>query len=517
MSLTRSIGRNTLFTALGRSAVLFVWFLVTPTVLDALGADRFGFWSILLVLSGTLATLDLGLGVAIMRFVGEIAERGAAGVVFRLVARALALQVLLAGALAVLGLLFREPILEAFHIPAAWTGEARAALTLALISFVLTVATNLLVAALQGLQRMALAALALGGSAIFLGGVVLVAARQPAPLLALVVAQVAFGALQFVLLSAALFRAVRGLEVAPQEAISAGQDALAVRDVSLRKVIRAGSWLQASSVLVLLQQNVDKILLGTLVALAPVAAYEIAFRVSSVGLLFPVYFLGALLPVLARQQAVVGEAARLSFYRASLVPYLSLSLAMGGILFALAPSVLEAWLAVPPEGSVFMLRCLIVAGVANLATGIASTVVRATDRMDIEVVYLVALVLLHLFLSYAGFRLFGWPGILYGLVLAGVATALGFVTRVEAWLGVRPLSEIVPALLPGLLAAVVAGLSAAGIALLFEGLPQGRARGSLATAAGGLAYAIAFAGVLAVAFPVTFRSLAERARVVLRG
>jgi O-antigen/teichoic acid export membrane protein len=496
--------------------VLFVWFLVTPAVLASLGPDRFGFWSILLVLSGTLATLDLGLGVAIMRFVGEIAERGAAGVVYRLVGRALGLQILFAGALAAAGLLLREPILDAFHVPAVWADEARAALTLALVSFVLTVATNLLVAALQGLQRMDLAAYALAGSALFLGCTVPIAARQPSPLFALVVAQVGFGVMQFVLLSAGLFRAVRGLDASPPEAASAGGAAPRMRDVSLRRVIRAGTWLQASSVLVLLQQNVDKILLGTLVALAPVAAYEIAFRVSSVGLLFPVYFLGALLPVIARQQVVVGDSARLSFYRASLAPYLSLSLATGGVLFALAPFVLEAWLAVPPEGSVFMLRCLIVAGMANLATGIASTVVRATDRMDIEVIYLISLVVLHLLLSFAGFRLVGWPGILYGLVLAGVVTALGFVTRVEAWLGVRPLSETVPAIVPGLFATVVAGLAAAGMTLLFEGLPQGRARGGLATAAGGLAYAIAFAGVLAVAFPVTFRSLGERARVVLR-
>jgi O-antigen/teichoic acid export membrane protein len=127
VSIGRAVGRNTLASLAARAASLLVWFALTPMLLARLGTDRFGFWSLLLALGGSVATIDLGLGVALNRFVAEGEGRGDLDGVRRTFVRAVVLQVALALGFAVAGALLRAPILDALHVPAAWRPEAERA------------------------------------------------------------------------------------------------------------------------------------------------------------------------------------------------------------------------------------------------------------------------------------------------------------------------------------------------------------------------------------------------------
>src|SRR5882672_3488569 len=69
--LGRLIARNTAFNLLGRLVYLVGWTLVTPYMLHRLGAERFGLWSLLTVISGLYLTFDLGLSSALTKFVAE--------------------------------------------------------------------------------------------------------------------------------------------------------------------------------------------------------------------------------------------------------------------------------------------------------------------------------------------------------------------------------------------------------------------------------------------------------------
>src|SRR5213593_469770 len=100
-----------MFTAVARLSTLGVWFFLTPAVLASLGAEKFGFWSILLILGGTVATIDLGLGVAVSRYAADLAGRGEIDEIPGLVLRALAAQLVVAAALFLVGLLARESLL----------------------------------------------------------------------------------------------------------------------------------------------------------------------------------------------------------------------------------------------------------------------------------------------------------------------------------------------------------------------------------------------------------------------
>jgi O-antigen/teichoic acid export membrane protein len=276
-----------------------------------------------------------------------------------------------------------------------------------------------------------------------------------------------------------------------------------------------GSWIQLGAVLALVQAQMDKVLLGTFAGLAPAGAYEISARVVAVATLPAFLFLGALFPAMSEREAASDEAARRNLYRAALGPYLLAIAGLTGGLVALAAPLLEAWLGVPPDGSALMLRILSLVALVTLATGVASTLRRAAERAELEVAYGTLNVGLHVALSLVGFRLFGWPGILYGTAVAAFVSSAWFTGRVERWLGWPALAETVRASLPALAATLPAALAAAGVVSLFGGMPPGRARGALALAAGAAAFATVFVAVVAVAFPALAGSFRRRVRAVL--
>jgi O-antigen/teichoic acid export membrane protein len=331
---------------------------------------------------------------------------------------------------------------------------------------------------------------------------ILFATRSPDPLSALFAIQLGYNLLMVAGLSAALYAATRPApDATPDEA---------PLDLSLRRVLGLGSWIQLISLFALAQNNLDKLLLGALVTLARVGEYEIAWRASYLAYLLPIFFLSALLPAAAAREATHGPEARNAFYRRALEPYLWCVIALTTLLIALAPALLEAWIGRAPEGAIFMLRCVAVAQAGSLATGIASTAARAGDRAGLESAYVGLAVLLHLALSYAGFLAWGWPGIPAGFAVAAVACGAGFVARVDRWLGLRPLAETVRIALPALGVCSAAGLAAMAIASIPFGLAAGRANGLLHLAAGGMTFALVAWIVVATLLPQQRRVLEDR-------
>src|SRR5260221_3210296 len=97
--------------------------------------------------------------------------------------------------------------------------------------------SNLLIGALQGLQRMDLAARVLVPAALALGAAVLAATAARQPLIALVQAQLGYSLVVIV----ATFGIIAWLGRAAPEHEDSG--------LSLRRVLRFGGWLQATNLL----------------------------------------------------------------------------------------------------------------------------------------------------------------------------------------------------------------------------------------------------------------------------
>ena len=502
-SIAQAVGRNTIASLVARAASLLVWFALTPMMLSRLGADRFGFWAILLALGGSLATVDLGLGVALSRFVAESVGRGDPKGARTIIVRALGLQLALTLICAVAGTLGREFLLDLLRVPAAWRAEGGAALVVALFGFALSVPGNLFIAALQGLQRMDLYALVMVPLAFALAISVHIGLRSPQPLFGVVVSQVGYNLLVTLVVGFVLHRALAspGLLARPVP------ENAAPAPTSLRRMLGFGAWVQLNGLLGFAQTNLDKFLIASFVSLTPVAAYELGVRITGVALLAPMLALSALLPAMAHRAVVDGTDRRLAFYRRASYPYLVAVAALIAALVGLAPPLLEAWLGRAAADQVFVLRALAVASGLSAATGIASTIVRAGDRLVLETQYGITSVVLHAGLSLLGIALLGWIGAIYGLVVSSFLAAIVFVFRVESWLGVSPLREIwIAARAPAAAFATSVAVSTLLIAWLPAGAP-GRAHGFLALGVAGAGLAVTFAGTLVLASPRRWREL----------
>ena len=500
MSIVRAVGKNTVASLGARVAVLAVWFVLTPSLLSTLGPERFGFWSLLLALGGSVATLDLGLAVALSRFVAEAEGRGDSSAARRTILSAVRLQFVLALAFALLGALFRATIVRAFHVAPEWTYEAECALVVALVGFALGVPGTLFASAHQGLQRMDLFAAANVPLAVGLAIAIHAALGSPTPLLAVVVSQAAYNLALTIVVGIVLARELARVRRPGAEA-SAGDGA------SLPRLLRFGLWVQVNSALAFASANLDKFLIGSLVALAPVAAYEVGARVSSVAFLGPLLLLSALLPAVARRNAAAPGAHGVGFYRRASFPFVTLVALVIAALSGLAHPLLELWLGAADPDKVFMLRGLALAGGLSAITGIASTLVRAGDRLALETQYAVVGFTLHAVFSIAGIKLWGWPGAIYGLVASSVLGALYFLYRVESWLGATPLLEAWSIARSPLLAAAGAAAVAAWIGpLALFGAP-GRTHGLLALVGSAAALFVTFAALMVVFSPRRWREL----------
>ena len=508
VSVARIVGRNALAGAIARVLVLAVWFFATPRVLARLGPDPFGFWSILLVFGGSLVVLDLGLGVAATRFVARLHAEGKDDAVRGLLVRAGLLQ-LFASSLLGFGILAaRDLVLAAFRVPELWAADARRALEISLLAFVIASGANFLHAALQGLQRVDRALLVALPATLALGPGIVWATAQPRPLVALTAVQLgyaAFTALGYALVLLSLLRGGPRREAA---------GAVPPARVSLVELLSFGGWVQVNALLGLVQVHVDKVLLGTFVALAPVATYELGARMTLAASLPPILFLGALLPAFAHAAGRGSDAVPMAtLYEAALAPHFAMSLGLCGALIGLAPWALAAWLGAPPPQAALYLVLLVLALLGNLLTGVSSTVVRAEGFIRVETAWALLGTALHVALALFGLRHFGILGLLCGTAAASLVSGAWFIVQVELGLGLRPPLVAGRVLLPFLLATALAG-GAAWLAArtLVPVPPPGRGPALVALGAGSVIYGLVFLLVVRVAAPQLWRTMLERTR-----
>jgi O-antigen/teichoic acid export membrane protein len=366
---------------------------------------------------------------------------------------------------------------------------------LMLASFGMVVVANVLTGLLQGLQRTGFVLVATVPAAAILWVVGNMALSRPRPLVGLLAAQLAHGVVLTSFLGLAVARVLRTFPAQSE-----------VTRLPWARLVRLGSWVQAGSLFALVQQHVDKIILGILVALAPVGAYDVGARVVAVAFLPASFFLSALMPALAQRETAGNSETRLDVYRRALPPYAAMILPSGGALVILAHPLLASWLGSPPEGAVFSLQCLAITNTVIMLTGIASATVRAGERVDFEAGYGALGAVLHVILSLVGLMWWGWTGVLYGSLASAICAAIFFLARVERWLGGRSLLESARAMTPSLIALAPAVVLAGLVIGPIPG-PVGRPSSLASLSVGLVVFLTVYFLILATLFRDIWRSL----------
>ena len=328
-----SLRRNALANMAGRLASAVIWVAVTPFVLARFGQERFAVWSLFFVLSGYVATLDLGMSSGLARFVALGVARGSRRAVRRAVLRSLAVSIAMGLLAALLAVLLRGLFLRAFHVPPALAPEVeRSLLVFALLLIAFSV-TQVLQGTLAGFQRLDLQNLCfVAGLTLHTALLVLVLARGGG--LVGAVAAILAGHLLAGLL------ALRGFSRCLRTLPPGGDDATP----TWRELVGFGLSVQATNALAAGQLQAAKLLVGVLGRLVWVTQFELGFRVANTVWSLPVLVLGAVIPASAHASEAGGEDALREIYSwASRWVFALAGVALAGVWLTAGP-LMTLWL-----------------------------------------------------------------------------------------------------------------------------------------------------------------------------
>jgi len=502
--LVRGVTAN----ALGRLASIAAWLLVTPFVVQSLGPQRFGLWSLASSAAGFSLVFDFGLAAAVTRFVaahrttGE--EPAMRGVLSLGVAGSAAL-----GALwwLVVGLA-PGPLLAFAHVDSALAAEATRMLWVMGGAFLLQLVAAAFSAALAGFQRFdRIGVNLLWSSFVQVAGTALAVWRGDG--LAGVAWAAAAGALVSLVASWLSLRAVwpgAGL---------AGGSALAE---AWRSFGGFGVALQVVNLGALALYQLPKVFLARFVSLESVGHFELGYRVAFSAWSLPTLLLPPLLPAASRLEAS-GERERLVrlYVRASRY-LLALALPLSAALVALAGPFYTLWLGPGHAPEAHALAAIAALLGVNVLTSTGCLLARGMGRPWWEAGYLTFSVVLQCALAPWLVREFAAGGVLLAMAVAGAAGTTVFLVVFH-----RAIALSLSSFLAGVVARpMAAALVASVLAWLASGAPWSdpaawdRARAAGGLAAGGAVMLLAGVVLLSMTRALTpsdVRDLVTRLRV----
>jgi O-antigen/teichoic acid export membrane protein len=463
--------RNTVFNGVASLVGLGVALVLSPILLATLGVERFGLWSLLWAVTGSLGLVDLRLAAAVTPLAAAAWTRGDRDRVTRIAATSVVFYgVLGAVEVGAAVVVTRFPALVLW-LPESLQGEARFAVVAAVTVFALNSVTSVFTSLLQGVQRFDAAAritvtvtvvrgVALAGIALVGGGIA-----------ELLLGEAVLAVLQLVLTTAAVGRLFPGLRLAGRPDRSV-----------LRELLGFGGKLQIAHLAHLIGLHGDKILLSAFLGLSAVAYYDLGSKIAYVMRGLPLLLISAALPA-ATALDVAGDRRRLwQFYLSGTRLLVFAATPLFVFTAAGAAPILLVWTGVDaPEAR--MAVWLLAAGYyLNLLSGMAHTVALGIGRPELELRRSILAAVLNIGLSAGLIPVMGFAGAPLGTALAFAVGAAYLVAAFTAEVGGSVLA-VARLLYRPLLLAVPAAGGAIFIAHISDPTRAGAALGLVASAA----------------------------------
>jgi O-antigen/teichoic acid export membrane protein len=477
-----------LWNAAGRGLPLLLALALTPVLVQQMGLERWGFFTLALALVGVFGVFDLGVGAALTRALAERIGRGAEADASDLAGAAVTALVLLSAAIAAAAFAAAPFLVErVLNTPPALQAEAVAALRVLCLAAPLVVVNAALWGILAAYQRFRAANLVTipVAAMYYLGPVLVLLAWQ-----SLVGVMLALVACRLANTACYLWLARRDLP-----ALGPRWPRVAL----VGPLVRMGGWMSASGILTQALLYADRFLIGAVLTLSAVAFYATPLDLVMRMWILPVAVAQALLPAMASAYAT-HAAATVGLLRRGLLLVLATALPACLLLVAAGPELLRLWLGAEfAAGGGRVLQILGVGIFFSCAAFVPGALLDAIGRPDVNAKWQLLQAAVYLPLSALGLLWLGLEGAAAAWATRCAADAMG-----RLWLAARhyrPASEAARAVAPPLLAGGI-GLAAL---LPFAAPP----------ALGGIAL-LALAGFLAAALPSLTAEERRGARGLLR-
>jgi O-antigen/teichoic acid export membrane protein len=431
---------------IGMLAVLFL----TPFILNGIGTEDFGLWSLCLALTGVLGLLDLGLSTAAVKYVAECAGKGEHE------ARNEALSTLLL-VYALLGVAVLLLVVAAIPAGIRWFGlEAEEAIKFRTIMSITGVAQGIALplslfrSALVGQGRYDVVNTFEIGAILLNAALVFSLLKSGMGLAGLALANASVVLAGPLALISLAFRKIPGL------ALSTCRIKLA----RLREAAPLAVWFMLANVSLMVTLRSDALLIKVYLPLSAVAAFAIAAKISESAYLLNKQFSNALMPLVSSSRGA-GDTATVRAILQDGTRYLAVVAApVVGLLFFHAESLIHLWVGPELHDAILPLRILLVAVFFSTLQFNAANVLGMSGGHRGVALTMAASATLNIVLSFILIPVMGLAGAAIATLISAVTLEFSVMLKrscnhqaMDLAQVLRPITPVLLSLLPMFLAA----------------------------------------------------------------
>ncbi len=425
-SVSDKVIKNTAYNIAGRSWFILVAFFLTPYIVRHIGLERYAIWSFVSVITGYFSLFDFGIGLSFVKYIAEFFAKKEYEKINQILNAGFIFYAVFAVFILAISVLYIDPIIGVFKIPAGLYQEAAFVFLVGIAIFVLANALSPFAAIQAGLQRLDISnTVNILLSIVNIAGTVLVIEKG-------------WGLRGLILNNAVVFFIHSGINIVIAARLLPffrfrlsfyGRDMLG-------KLFKFGYRIQIARISSVVTTQTDKILIAYFVGLGWVTYYQLGSSIIYYAMAIPSLIVSALIPAFSEVEAK-GERPKLIEAYLRSTKYLAFCVAPVFVFLILAsPNIMLAWMGKGFEKSVLIIKILSASWLINTLAQVAASVCIAIDQPQIMANGSIIIAGLNILFSIVLVKLFGFYGIAWGTLLSVNAGTVYFLFRLHKALAV---------------------------------------------------------------------------------
>jgi len=418
-TVSQKIFKNTLFNAFGNIFTTFLQILIIPYILLKLGSERFGIWALVSMIFGIFTALDLGTGTAFVKYFSEYHTKKEHENFNRVMVAGFLFMLTFSLVLIFIVILIKDQLVSFFNIPEDLKSESIFVFVLAAVIFGTNNTFGVFQAILKGLQRMEITnSINMICSTIYVVGIFGVL-YYGFGLRGLIVNQ---GIKIFLISLAAIYyskKINRNLKFK-----------FSYLDFKpIKEILSYGIKMQISSIANLVNLQTDKTIIGYFLNLTSITAYEIGQKISFFCRMIVGLVLSALVPAVSELEAAGKKQSILKLYERGNKYIASFTFPILIFTIVFANYLINLWMGIGFEKSIYVARLLVCAVLVNMLTGVGVMIVRGIGKPFYETQYAIICLILNVVLGLILIRFYGFLGVVVATPISVIIGSVYFIIK----------------------------------------------------------------------------------------